>query len=212
MRKLCPLKRGQIMYGCIMFLPHDIINMVFIPFIIALLTSTVLALIFCPVSYWLSWLKIGVVERNSIILGIMISLGSVIVLTAWGLWSDDLGAGEEIMKQIMTYNHFFMVVLITAFALINAFIEEFIYRGIAQEAIYKAIPNPYFAIFLATTCFAAAHVRYGFPNGKLGYAMTLIYGSLLGYLRFTTKGILMPYLTHVISDIVVGCFLFFSAK
>ena len=60
---------------------------------------------------------------------------------------------------------------------------------------------------LQAGAFAAVHFGVGFPNGLFGYAMVLVYGLALGLLRHRTKGMLAPYLAHVIADLTIGYFL-----
>ena len=64
-------------------------------------------------------------------------------------------------------------------------------------------------VTLQASAFAAAHVLLGFPNGRLGYLMVFVYGTMLGYLRVRSKGMLAPYLTHVLADLTIGYFLCF---
>jgi membrane protease YdiL (CAAX protease family) len=90
------------------------------------------------------------------------------------------------------------------FALANAFVEEAIFRGVVQEALARTFSRPRVVIILQAAVFAAAHYMAGFPNGKAGYAMVLVYGVLLGYLRLRTNGLLAPWLAHVASDLAIG--------
>jgi membrane protease YdiL (CAAX protease family) len=98
---------------------------------------------------------------------------------------------------------------IPIFALVNAFTEEVIYRGVLQESLYITFNSNTFAIVFQASMFVAIHVAVGFPNGLLGYLMVFVYGSMLGFLRIRTKGMLAPYLTHIFSDLMIGYILYF---
>jgi hypothetical protein len=58
----------------------------------------------------------------------------------------------------------------------------------------------------------AVHYATGFPNGIIGYLMVLVYGTMLGYLRMRTKGILAPYVAHVIADATIAMLLVYLVK
>ena len=66
-------------------------------------------------------------------------------------------------------------------------------------------------MILQASAFAILHFAAGFPNGIAGYLMTFVYGLILGYLRERTGGLLAPYVTHVVADLVIGYFLYFYA-
>lgn len=180
--------------------------------LVPLLISTSIVLFITKVRVNLTWFRCGNLDEISIILVVVMSLASVFMLIAWGYWSNSLGIGVMSIKSLTVYPRLITLgILIPAFALVNSFVEEAIYRGVMQQALINVFNAKVFIIFLQASAFASAHVVYGFPNGKIGYLMVLVYGALLGYLRYRTKGILAPYVTHVTSDLVIGYFLYFIA-
>lgn len=66
----------------------------------------------------------------------------------------------------------------------------------------------YLSIIFQASLFASAHVAGGFPNGKIGYAMTFIYAILLGCMRSRTKGLLAPIIIQIIADSTIFIFLY----
>jgi membrane protease YdiL (CAAX protease family) len=42
------------------------------------------------------------------------------------------------------------------------------------------------------------------PERAVGYLMTFGYAMMLGYLRQRTKGILAPYIAHIIADTTIA--------
>ena len=104
------------------------------------------------------------------------------------------------MASLAVYPNWAIVVVgIPALVLVNAFAEEVVYRGVLQEALHHVIGMAIRVVTLQASAFAAAHVLLGFPNGRLGYLMVFVYGTMLGYLRVRSKGMLAPYLTHVLA-------------
>jgi membrane protease YdiL (CAAX protease family) len=196
----------MIVHSLFLFFPVRLLNIPTLPFLIAILFSTLIALNFNYYSYWLGWLKCGKVNIFWWTLGGLVSIGSVCALISWAFWTNNLGAGTEFMKFSEFYSLPIVVLFfIPLFAIVNAFQEEFIYRGILQSGLEKIFYKNYIlAIFLSSTAFAAAHVSYGFPNGKIGYVMTLVYGIFLGIMRIKTQGILLPYVVHVVADLTIG--------
>jgi membrane protease YdiL (CAAX protease family) len=59
------------------------------------------------------------------------------------------------------------------------------------------------ALVLQALAFAALHFRAGFPRGAVGVALTFVYGLLLGYLRRRAGGLMAPFITHVLTDLVI---------
>lgn len=180
-------------------------------FLLPFVISSLLILPFPQTRNSLSWFKKGKIKNLDFLLMIITALIAVIALIIWGFWSDNLGVEAELMKRLLVYPRWLVLIFaIPFFALINAFAEETIYRGVIQQALINVLNNRYVLIvMLQASAFAAAHVAFGFPNGKVGYLMTFGYACVLGYLRIRTKGILAPYITHVLADLVIGYFLYF---
>lgn len=84
-----------------------------------------------------------------------------------------------------------------AFAVLNSFAEEAIYRGVFMHALEVTLGSPRRALVLQAVVFALMHVR-GFPSGPSGMMIAGVVGLGFGYLRFRTRGILAPWLAHAI--------------
>jgi membrane protease YdiL (CAAX protease family) len=158
----------------------------------------------------LSWMRRGSLDQTTLALVAITSLVSVIALALWAMWSDYLGLGSSMMKGMRTTPTWLMLgVYIPLFALVNAVAEECVYRGFIQEALRKCFPrNLALVLVVQASAFAAAHYYAGFPNGKLGYAMTFAYALMLGFLRERSRGMLAPILAHIVADFVIGLLLF----
>lgn len=173
------------------------------------LLSTVIILPFPQTREALSWVKKGTVDRVSTILLGLTGILSVVALLIWAIWTDTLGIGTQLAQGITSQYPlwFILVVGIPFFALVNAFAEEVVYRGVLQEALIQVFPQMPVVLVLQTSAFAAFHFAMGFPNGWVGYGMVFVWGLMLGYLRIRTGGMLIPYITHVIADLTIGYYL-----
>ncbi len=199
-----------LLIGMSTLIPSVIWNIPAMAMLIPVMVSTAIIYQFPKTRIALSWFKRGQIDNSSLILMILTAFLAAAALITWGLWSNNLGVAVDTMKSLSVYPAWLnLCILIPIFGLTNAFAEEALYRGIIQETLMNVFPKKIMlVILLQASAFAAAHVAFGFPNGKLGYIMTFFYGSILGYLRFRTKGMLSPYLTHVAADLVIGYFLY----
>lgn len=183
-------------------------------FLLPLIIATLVILPFKATRQALRWLRIGTVDRLSWILLGVTGILSVVALLVWAYWTDNLGIGIKNMQAFSQYP-FWLVVggVVPIFALVNAMLEEIVYRGILQEGLMHVLTNNVLILVLQASAFAAMHFASGFPNGVMGYVMVFTWGTMLGYLRIRTNGMLIPYLAHVIADLVIGYTLYaFSLK
>ncbi len=89
----------------------------------------------------------------------------------------------------------------TAWAALNAFGEEAIFRGALLEALERAI-GARAAVVVQALPFGLLH-WHGFPRGVDGAALATIYGLMLGAVRRRTGGLLAPIVAHVFADVVI---------
>ena len=90
-----------------------------------------------------------------------------------------------------------------AFSVVNAAVEKAAYRGVLLGALRKAGITPRAALVLQAIAFAALHFRAGFPRGIVGVGLTFVYGLVLGELRCRAGGLMAPFITHVLTDVVI---------
>ena len=157
-----------------------------------------------PARVWASWARVGKFQISTILTIIGIGIISSLALIFWARWTDNLGIAVKMAEGIRYYPKVLMVVLlIPCFACLNALIEEIVYRGVLQEALSEGFTNKHLIVALQASAFAAFHFASGFPNGVSGYILTLLYGSVLGYLREESKGLLAPILCHILADLTI---------
>ncbi len=88
-----------------------------------------------------------------------------------------------------------------AFSLGNALLEELAFRGIFFDAA-ESQWGVGFAIFGTAILFGYGHMG-GYPPGPLGAVLAGIYGVALGWLRYVSKGLGLPLLSHVAADATI---------
>ncbi len=191
-----------------------------------LLASTLLLLPFPRRKEALSWIRAGRLGKTSVLIVIVVAAVSTAALVLWAnlvtghhaaagrLPAAGLEAARQSLRRLPLWSVF--VFGVPAFALVNALAEEGIYRGVLQEALGRVFGRETFGaktfvLLLQASAFAAAHYLGGFPNGADGYAMALLYGLVLGYLRDRTGGMLAPCLAHFAADLAIGYVLVFYA-
>jgi membrane protease YdiL (CAAX protease family) len=88
------------------------------------------------------------------------------------------------------------------FSFVNAALEELIWRGVLQDRL-----EPLFgaagAIVVSSISFGVQHAR-GVPRGAIGVLLAGSWAVMLGMLRKHTRGMLAPFLSHVIADATIA--------
>lgn len=188
------------------WMPDSVVSLPTAPFLIPFLLTTLICLPFSWFRENFSWFRRGEPDQVSWLLTGLTSLLSALALILWALWTDYLGIASSMLSTFRQVPFWFMLLVgIPGFALLNAFAEEVVYRGVLQHALTKRFTNGIPLVLAGqASAFAAAHYASGFPNGKLGFLMTFVYAVMLGYLRERSNGMLAPYVAHVAADFVIG--------
>lgn len=92
-----------------------------------------------------------------------------------------------------------------AFALINAALEEVIWRGVFQSRLAELFGSPW-AIAIQAASFGITHA-HGFPRGLVGVVLAGVWGGMLGLLRQRAGGLLAPVLAHIVADATIATIL-----
>jgi uncharacterized protein len=87
------------------------------------------------------------------------------------------------------------------FSLVNATLEELIFRGILFDAI-DADWGQWAALGLTAVLFGYGHLT-GYPPGWPGACLATAYAILLGLLRIASGGLLLPSAAHVVADATI---------
>jgi membrane protease YdiL (CAAX protease family) len=99
-----------------------------------------------------------------------------------------------------------LVLLGLAFALLNSFAEEAVFRGVFMHALKTTLGSERTALVLQAVVFGLVHVR-GFPSGLAGMMIAGAVGLAFGHLRLRTRGILAPWLAHAIVNTLMWAYL-----
>lgn len=122
-------------------------------------------------------------------------------LVAWLFWArPDLRdlTGSALLKVPFGW----LVIGGALFAVINAALEEVIWRGLLQPAL-ASVWGARVAIGLQALSFGLQHA-HGFPRGPTGICLAAAWGVMLGALRQHTQGLVAPILAHVIADATIA--------
>jgi uncharacterized protein len=87
------------------------------------------------------------------------------------------------------------------FSVVNALLEEIIFRGVLYEALVDGY-GAFAALFIQALVFGLVHA-HGFPRGVIGIVMATTYGVVLGYLRQRSGGLLPPLVAHIFADATI---------
>jgi membrane protease YdiL (CAAX protease family) len=148
------------------------------------------------------WIRPG---RLGIDIWLLVSLVVVVSGASLLVWNlicrPDLGPSRANMPSMPLW---LLPLAGVVFALVNAAVEEAIFRGIFLQALDSAVGVGIISLVIQAVIFGWLHYsEVGFPKGLVGVAMAIVYGLLLGYLRYRSRGMLAPWLAHVGTDIAV---------
>jgi len=169
-----------------------------------------LRLEFSWISLGLSWLRVGQFTRDSGLLCMGTVLASAVALAGWFCYfKPDIA--DIIRLYVPDYPLALLILGVVVFALVNAALEEIAYRGIVLGALIHSAVPPGIAVLLQALAFGAIHI-HGFPRGWTGVGLATVYGFLMGILRIQSKGLLVPWLGHALTDLVIGAMVVAAAR
>ena len=149
----------------------------------------------------LQWLRAGRFGKDIVVLVIATSVVSGVALYLWyRLLRPDLGIHLAYLPEMRPW---LFPLAGLGFAMGNAAMEEFVFRGLIMESLDSAFGAGPMSIAVQAWLFGALHFLKGFPNGWWGLAMTVVYGVLLGVIRRRSQGMVAPWLAHVCADLVI---------
>lgn len=124
-----------------------------------------------------------------------------VALGAWVLLArPDLG--DVLSVYVPTAPLPVLLVGAVLFALLNATLEELVWRGVLQERLTAQL-GPVVAVLVQAASFGVAHT-YGVPRGVSGALLAGLWAILLGALRVRSGGLAAPILAHVVADAVIA--------
>lgn len=147
------------------------------------------------------WLRKGRMDQSVLQLVVATIIISAGALVAWVMIiKPDIGHHLAQMPELPIWGYPFAG---AGFAVLNAAMEEIIFRGIIMDALDSALGATSLSLCLQAVPFAALHYLSGFPNGFWGFIMTLAYGVMLGFIRRLSRGMLAPFIAHIAADVTI---------
>ena len=149
---------------------------------------------------WRSWCRRGTATRELPWLLLLTIAVTAVALVTWQRAFDGL-LPQAYVDAAASRPLWLLVLGGAGFSLLNAAVEEAIFRGVLQTAMER-VSGPAVAIAAQAAAFGALHV-VGIPSGIVGAVMAGSWGLLLGVLRWRTRGLLAPYVAHVAADATI---------
>ena len=148
------------------------------------------------------WFTVGRLDRRIMAVGVTFAAVSGATLLVWYVTArPDLA--DLVHTFIPNWPLWLLIPAALVFSLLNAAVEEAAYRGVVLGALDTARVTAPAVLTLQAIAFAALHFRAGFPRGLVGLGLTFVYGLLLGELRRRAGGLAAPFITHVLTDVVI---------
>jgi membrane protease YdiL (CAAX protease family) len=149
----------------------------------------------------LLWLRPGNVDREMVLAAAAVSMISGLALLIWYYaLKPDVAVQLRNMPGMPVWLFPFAGM---AFAVSNAAMEEFVFRGVVMQSLDSAFEPGSLSVLVQAWLFGAMHFLQGFPKGGWGLAMAVVYGILLGWIRRRSRGMLAPWAAHVCADLVI---------
>lgn len=126
------------------------------------------------------------------------TLLSILGLTIWFLLQKN-SPYTEMVPQTSTL---LLIPMGLGFALINSIYEESVFRSILLSYFTREVGFA-LALVIQAIWFSFLHFQAGFPSGEIGILLTFIFGLMMGYLVYRTKGIFLPVCIHFLADLTV---------
>ena len=152
-----------------------------------------------PLRRTFSGWSFGQVTRPAVLAAIGIAIVSCTALLLFERWQHpDMHAYAAALPDLHGTG---LIIAGIIFAILNAFLEELLFRGIFFDAI-ESQTGPVMAVIITAALFGYGHM-HGYPPGPIGAVLAGCYGLALGWLRLFTRGLGLPVLTHITADATI---------
>ena len=140
----------------------------------------------------------GRAERLPFIVTIVITAISVAGLVAWYFIGDaDFSGFTDSFSDRST-----VAVILggLAFSVVNVFVSETVFRGVLWQGLEECLAAALPVVLIQGLLYGASHYWGAVPNGWEGAILSGVYGLLLGFIRFSSRGIFLPMVSHLCVD------------
>lgn len=123
-------------------------------------------------------------------------------------WMKEMEEQAEIVtkKFLVMETPYDLFINLIVIAVIPAFGEELLFRGVIQRLFTNMTKNVHWGIFITAFLFAALHMQF------FGFLPRIAMGMLFGYLLIWTKSLWVPILAHLINNGMAVCVTYFINK
>lgn len=117
-------------------------------------------------------------------------------LKGFGDWArkqeDNLARMTEFLTTFNSVGEFFIGMIVIA--VIPAIGEEFVFRGLIQNELYRGSKNIHVAIWVSAILFSAIHMQF------FGFIPRLLLGALFGYMYHWSGNLWVPIIAHFFNN------------
>lgn len=152
----------------------------------------------------ITWLKIGKIDKISLLLMILMVFITAISLFLWAIFFKD--EVIKFQKYIPDTSLGILILYGLLFPLFNSFFEEFMARAVLTDGFKAIMKNVLCIIVFQAIIFSLWHFK-GFPGGIVGVIMVFVWSVFLGIIRFRTQGMLSVLITHYFADLSIAIIL-----
>lgn len=162
------------------------------------------------------------VNIKEVLLTLIISICSVVVISAVGEWNMELDFGSsdfakwarksedqlklvtEHITDFQSIQHFLVAIL--AVAIVPAIAEELVFRGLIQNLFTRVLKNPHLSICITGFVFSAIHLQF------FGFLPRMLLGVLFGYLYYWSGKLSIAIIGHFVNNGLALLMLYFAQE
>ena len=147
------------------------------------------------------WRRAGSCDLRQATVGAGYGLLSGLALWVW--YERRPGELADVVDMVPDWPLWVLVPAGVLFAVINAVLEEAVYRGVVQDSLETILAPGIAALVLQAAAFATLHFLTGIPPGFAGIGLAFVYGLLMGILRRRSGGMAVPVIAHTTTDLAI---------
>lgn len=143
----------------------------------------------------------GCVESRPLIVTIVFTAISVAGIVAWYTMGD-----ADFSDFTDSFNDRATIAVILgggAFSVVNVFVSETVFRGILWQGLEECLAATLPVVLIQGLLYGASHYWGAVPNGWEGAILSGVYGLILGFIRFSSRGIFLPMVSHLCVDLTL---------
>ncbi|MFI5379048.1 MAG: CPBP family intramembrane glutamic endopeptidase, partial [Tepidisphaerales bacterium] len=168
-------------------------------FLVPLLIYAAVVSLIAPMRRTVHWCKPGRLTGWPLAATAAIIVGSTLtLLTFHAIVKPDV---TSLARQLPLHLPVHVAFACAAFALVNALMEEVIFRGVLLDALVSQIGVAW-ALVIQAVAFGIGHAQ-GYPPGRTGMFLAGVYGLALGVLRLKSGGLLGVWIAHIAADVTI---------